>query len=66
MKLDSSEPTMAGIEDYDGKESSSKRKTVWIIIISGLVIATIYGFIMANSSQSDRVADQDETGIRKH
>lgn len=65
MKLESNEPTLETIEDYDGKESKKKRKTVWFIIISGVVIALIYGILIANSEVSDEIADSNKTGIFK-
>ena len=40
----SNEPNMSQIEDYNNKESAEKRKTVKIVIISGLIISVIYGF----------------------
>ena len=49
----SSEPTLETIEDYAGKESREKRMTIWIVILSGLLIGAVYGIIRANSSVSD-------------
>ena len=48
--MQNSEPTLQQIEDYQGKGSSEKRLTVWVVILSGLLIAAIYGMISANTS----------------
>ena len=66
MKLENSEPTLEGIDDYDGNETPEKRKTVWLIIIAGVVIAVAYGVWVSQTSVSDAVADQNKTGIFKY
>ncbi len=66
MKLDNNEPTLEGIEDYDGKESSEKRLTIWIVILTGLLIGAIYGIIKANNSTvADESTAAAQTGIIK-
>jgi hypothetical protein len=52
------EPTLEMIEDYDGNESKEKRKTIWIVILSGLLIGAIYSIISINSSVSDEIKMQ--------
>ena len=59
------EPTLETIEDYHGKESKEKRLTVWIVILSGLLIGAVYGIIASNSTVSDEIIRQDKTGIIK-
>jgi len=59
------EPTLETIEDYHGKESKEKRLTVWIVILSGLLIGAVYGIIASNSTVSDEIIGQDKTGITK-
>ncbi|KYJ87148.1 hypothetical protein [Sulfurovum riftiae] len=49
------EPTLDRIEDYDGKESREKRLTIWIVVLSGLLIGAIYDVIQSNSSVSDAI-----------
>ena len=66
MKLENGEPTLEGIDDYDGNETPEKRKTVWLIIIAGVVIAVAYGVWVSQTSVSDAVADQNKTGIFKY
>jgi flagellar basal body-associated protein FliL len=58
------EPTLEMIEDYDGNESKEKRKTIWIVILSGLFIGAIYGIISVNSSVSDE--SKTKTHIMKY
>jgi len=60
------EPSLEKIEDYDGKESNEKRLTVYIVILSGLLIGAIYGIISANTSVSDVLGKKDQTGITKY
>jgi len=60
------EPNLETIEDYDGKESNEKRLTVWIVILSGLLVGAIYGMIISNTTVSDLIVDKDKTGIRKY
>ena len=58
------EPTLEGIEDYNGKESREKRLTIWIVILSGLLIGAVYGIVKANSSVSDELAaEKQQSGI---
>ena len=61
-----SEPSLEKIEDYDGKESNEKRLTVYIVILSGLLIGAIYGIISANTAVSDVLVKKDQTGITKY
>ena len=61
-----SEPSLEQIEDYNGKESNEKRLTVYIVILSGLLIGAIYGIISANTSVSDSLVDKEQTGITKY
>jgi len=61
-----SEPTLEKIEDYNGKESNEKRLTIYIVILSGLLIGAIYGIIGANTSVSDVLVKKDQTGITKY
>ena len=62
--MNNTEPTLEAIEDYDGNESQEKRKTIWIVILSGLLIGAIYGIISVNSSVSDEIKTQ--TNIIKY
>ncbi len=60
------EPSLENIEDYRGKESTEKRLTVWIVVLSGLLIGAIYGIIMSNSTVSDALVTKEQTGIMKY
>jgi len=60
------EPSLETIEDYHGKESNEKRLTVWIVILSGMLIGAVYGIIMSNATVSDLLVDKDTTGIVKY
>jgi hypothetical protein len=58
------EPTLKTIEDYEGKESKEKKMTVWIVILTGLLIGAIYSIISANSSVRDAL--NVKTEIKKY
>jgi len=60
------EPTLAKLDDYNGTESKEKRLTIWIVILSGLLIGAIYGIIAANTSVSDALVVKEQTGIIKY
>ena len=64
--MQNNEPTLQNIEDYDGKESTEKKLTIWIVILSGLLIGSIYAIIAANTSVSDLLVDRETTGIIKY
>jgi len=66
MEMKNLEPTLDTIEDYNGKESKEKRMTVWIVILSGLLIGAVYAIINANSSVSDDLGVSHTTGMYKH
>ena len=61
------EPTLEGIEDYDGKESKEKRRMVRIVVASILIVGAIYVIIASNiKSAESPIADKNETGIYKY
>ncbi len=64
--IHSNEPTLHEIEDYNKKGSQEKRLTVWIVILSGLLIGAIYSIISANTSVSDTLVSKEKTGIIKY
>ena len=64
--MHSNEPTLQDIEDYKKKGSQEKRLTVWIVILSGLLIGAIYSIISANTSVSDTLVSKEKTGIIKY
>lgn len=66
MEMKKLEPTLDTIEDYNGKESKEKRMTIWIVILSGLLIGAVYAIINANSSVSDDLGVSHTTGMYKH
>lgn len=47
------EPTLRGIDDYEGKGSASKRRVVWLVIISALLIGAIFAAFDKASDKSD-------------
>jgi hypothetical protein len=66
MEMKNVEPLLETIEDYNGKESKEKRMTIWIVILSGLLIGAVYGIINANSSVSDDLGVSHTTGMYKY
>lgn len=64
--MTSIEPTLEGIEDYNGEESPTKRLTIWLVILSGLLIGAIYTIIGTNVTISDEMrAEKQMSGIFK-
>jgi hypothetical protein len=63
--MHSTEPTLEKIEDYNAKGSIEKRLTVWIVILSGLLVGAIYGILIANSSVSDCLETKETIGLFK-
>ena len=60
------EPRLQDIEDYNTKGSKEKRLTVWIVILSGLLVGAIYSIISVNTSVSDLLVSKEKTGIIKY
>ncbi|MBD3790382.1 MAG: hypothetical protein IE885_08510 [Campylobacterales bacterium] len=60
------EPSLETIEDYEGKESIEKRLSVWIVILSGLLIGAVYGIIHTHGTYADQDGQQVHTGIIKY
>ena len=60
------EPTLEKIEDYNGKESRQKRLTVWIVVLSGLLVGALFAIMAANSTVSDVIVSKETTGIVKY
>ena len=60
------EPTLEKLEDYNAKGSTEKRLTVWIVILSGLLIGAIYGiFAVTNATVSDALETNEQIGLFK-
>lgn len=64
--MKNNEPTLKEIEDYKSKGSKEKRLTIWIVILTGLLIGSIYVILSMNTAVSDQVADKETTGITKY
>jgi len=60
------EPTLSKLEDYNGKESKEKRMTIWLVILSGLLLGATYGAISVNSTVTDSLIEKNQTGIMKY
>jgi hypothetical protein len=64
--LNYTEPTLDKLEDYNAKGSIEKRLTVWIVILSGLLIGAVYGiFAATNATVSDALKTNEQIGIFK-
>ncbi|MGB5920423.1 hypothetical protein [Arcobacter sp.] len=58
------EPSLNKIDDYNGKESKSKRNTIRLVIIALLVLGGIYSFFKYDNNQvSDYVGTSENPGI---
>lgn len=54
------EPTLNGIEDYDTLKGS-KKKTVWLVIVSGLLIGLLLLAVKIYSGNADDALPVQET-----
>ena len=62
--MNTNEPSLNQIDDYNGHESKSKRKTVNFIIAALLIIGVILGVLKSNNSKvSDYVGTPQHPGI---
>jgi hypothetical protein len=62
--LKDNEPSLETIDDYDGKESPEKRKTVRFIILALILVGIVYSLIKTNSSEvSDYIGTPEKPGM---
>ncbi len=58
------EPSLNKIDDYNGKESKSKRNTIRLIIVGLLVLGAIYSYFKYENNQvNDYVGTSSSPGI---
>lgn len=61
------EPSLEKLEDYRGEESREKKLTIWVVILSGLLIGALYSIVKLNTVSSAEVeSTQQVTGIMKY
>jgi len=61
------EPTLESLEDYRGKASAEKKLTVWVVILSGLLVGAVYTIVKLNCGSSAEVVTQQEApGVLKY
>jgi predicted secreted protein len=61
------EPTLQGIEDYNNNESDEKRKTVRLVIITGLIIGLFYTIAKTNfNSVEDEISTKSGINVTKN
>jgi hypothetical protein len=58
------EPTLEEIDDYNGKESPEKRRTVILVVLFCLAVGIVYAIFQYNySNESDYIGTKDNPGI---
>lgn len=57
------ELTLDKIDDYNGNESPSKRKTVIFVVVFCLVVGTVLSYVKSNSQVDDYIGTKDAPGI---
>lgn len=57
------ELSMDKIEDYDGKESPEKRRTIINVIIIGLIVGAIVAYFKMTSVPDDYIGTPEKPGI---
>lgn len=61
------EPSLESLEDYRGAERLEKKLTIWVVILSGLLVGAVYSIVkLNNASVSDVVNTQEVSGILKY
>jgi hypothetical protein len=61
------EPSLESLEDYRGEEQSEKRLTIWLVILSGLLVGALYSIVkLTDVSSAEVVNTQEVTGILKY
>lgn len=54
MRADN-EPTLEKLDDYNGKESKEKRRTIWIVVLAALAVGAIFASFEMSSPKKDLV-----------
>lgn len=49
------EPTLEKLDDYRGKESPQKRRTIWLVVAIALAIGAIFAMFDMSSPKKDLV-----------
>jgi len=57
------ELSLEKIDDYNGKESKEKRRTVWLVVIFCLIIGAIFAVIKSTSQFDDYIGTKEAPGI---
>lgn len=52
---ENNEPSLEKLDDYRGKESPSKRRTIWLVVILALAVGAIFAFFDKDSPKKDLV-----------
>jgi hypothetical protein len=61
------EPSLESLEDYRGAERLEKKLTIWVVVLSGLLVGAVYSIVkLNNTSVSDVVNTQEVSGILKY
>ena len=64
MKEEDDELSLDKIEDYNDKESASKRKTVRLVIVICLIVGAVFAFFKSSFNEvNDYVGTEQNPGI---
>ncbi len=58
------EPSLEKIDDYNGNESSQKRRTIWLVVIVTLLIGAIFAFFDTSSPKKDMLETLPKTDAK--
>ncbi|UFH59334.1 hypothetical protein [Sulfurovum mangrovi] len=65
--MEQREPSLESLEDYRGEEKSEKRLTIWLVILSGLLVGALYSIVkLTDVSSAEAANTQEVTGILKY
>ncbi|XPV67467.1 MAG: hypothetical protein ACNI25_09075 [Halarcobacter sp.] len=57
------EPSLEKIDDFNDKESKSKRNTVKLVVVFCLVVGAIFAYVRSTNDYNDYVGTQEAPGI---
>lgn len=58
------EPALEKLDDYRGKESPGKRRTIWLVVMSAFVIGAIFASFDMSSPKKDLVETVPKTDAK--
>ena len=58
------EPTLEKLDDYRGKESPQKRRTIWLVVIAALIAGAVFASFEMSSPKKDLLKSIPKTDAK--